>query len=150
MKKILTIIICLCIIASFTACHNINVNGIGDLDQTHKISVKYGSYKISDIYIVSTGQHIYNEYTQTEYVYLENDNLQWYVQSGALWTCRNYSYTINGNENCCTPIYNNGLVDIEFNYNENNNEITFESNDIIFVFSYNSNNKPVDHVYKNL
>ena len=50
------------------------------------------------------------------------------------------------------PIYNEGLVKIEFVYNEDKNEIIYEANDVRSVFSFYSDDKPVndDDVYQNV
>lgn len=167
MKKIMAIIICFCIAVSFSACQDTNNtvhNGSGTSSTTDKensyslegdqdeVNVKYGTYILTDMYVVSNGIHVDMEYMQTQYVYLENDRLLWYVLSGVLWTCRNYDYSIVGNNICCVPIYNEGLVKIEFVYDEDKNEIIYEANDVRSVFSYHSDDKPVNDndVFKNV
>lgn len=156
MKRVLIIFMCLCSILSFAACGENDSSRTGSNDnkltsnKQKDADVKYGSYIKSDTYIVSTGQQIFNENTQTEYIYLEDDDLFWYTQSGTLWVCKNYNFVIDGNDICCTPKYNNGLVDIKFNYDESKDEITIELNDIMIVFSYHSNSKPIDDVFKNI
>lgn len=167
MKKILSIIICLCIVVSFSACQDTNNtvhNGSGVSNMTDEensdsfvedqdeVNVKYGTYILTDMYIVSNGIHVDMEYIQTQYVYLGNDSLLWYVLSGVLWTCRNYDNSIVGNKICCIPIYNEGLVQIEFIYDEGKNEIIYEANDVRSVFSYYSDDKPIrdDDVYQNV
>ena len=167
MKKILSIIICLCIVVSFSACQDTNntvqngnkasstineENSYSREDTQDEVNVKLGTYILTDMYVVSNGIHMNMEYMQTQYVYLGNDSLLWYVLSGVLWTCRNYDYSIVGNKICCIPIYNEGLVQIEFIYDEDKNEIIYEANDVRSVFSYYSDDKPIsdDDVYQNV
>jgi len=104
------------------------------------------------MYVISNGTRVNMEYIQTQYVYLKNDSLMWYVLSGVLWTCRNYDYNISENKICCVPIYDKGLVEIEFVFEEEKNKIIYEENDVRSVFSFYSDDKPVndDDVYQNV
>lgn len=166
MKKIMSIIVCFCMVISFTACYNTNNtahNGNGVSSMTDKkdnegdqdeVKVKYGTYILTDMYVASNGIRMDMEYIKNDYIYLENDSLLWYALSGVLWTCRNYNYSIVGNKICCVPIYNKGLVKMEFVYDEGKNEIIYEdeANDIRYVFSYYSDYNRVsdDDVYQNV
>lgn len=167
MKKVIAIIVCFCMAVSFSACQDTNntiQNGSGASSRIDKknsysvdgdqdeVNVKHGTYILTDMYVVSNGIHVDMEYMQTQYVYLENDSLLWYVLSGVLWTCRNYDYSIVENKIYCAPMYNEGLVKIEFIYDEGKKEIIYEANDVRSVFSYYSDDKPIsdDDVYQNV
>ena len=166
MKRSLVIIICFCVIISFSACRSANRSTFDRIDTLtatdngsdylseniqEKPNITYGTYILSDMYYVSNGTHVDAEQLPTYYIYLENNRLLVYVNIGVQWICRNYNYNIVGDTISCVPVYNNGLVNISFSYDTVENKIIQEANDVILVFRYHSTNKPVedDDVYKN-
>lgn len=109
-------------------------------------TIKYGSFQKTKMYYKGSGDVITDQYTQKEYVFFDESNLYWYVQSGEMWICRNFDLKIENDVFYCTPKYENGLVDITFSYDKATHVMSTETGGIVIEFTYESDKKPVDKV----
>ncbi len=109
-------------------------------------TIKYGSFQKTKMYYKGSGDVITDQYTQKEYVFFDESNLYWYVQSGEMWICRNFDLKIENDVFYCTPKYENGLVDITFSYDKATHVMSTETGGIVIEFTYESDKNPVDKV----
>ena len=100
------------------------------------VSIKSGTYNVT----------INNQYEAMQYLYINNGELEWLRESGALLIGTKYTYKIDGNVLHCTP-KQSGYVNVDMIYDESSESIKWDLGSVTYEFYWTNSEKTDHYIY---